>query len=55
MVGHLLTGLFFVVLLSYGHAFMDQTENMTSASQKHGRTSLVPLAVRHGPASFSIN
>ena len=50
----LLTTLFFVILLSYGHSFMDQTVSMASASQKHGRISLVPLAIRHGPEYFSI-
>lgn len=50
----LLTTLFFVILLSYGHSFMDQTESMASASEKRGRTSLVPLAIRHGPEYFSI-
>lgn len=53
-VGLFLASLFFVAMLSYGMSFMDQSENMASASQKYGRSSVVPFLINKGPEFFAI-
>ncbi len=51
--GLFLGSLFFVAMLSYGMSFMDQSENMASASLKYGRTSVVPFLINQGPEFFA--
>ena len=53
-VKFLMIGFFFPIVLTYGHLFMDQTENMAAASLKYGRISIVPFLINNGPAYFSL-
>lgn len=53
-VQFLIIGVFFTALFLYGHSLMDHSGFLASASQKSGRSSVIPSAISLGPEYFAI-